>query len=171
MSAAPPVVLVGLMGAGKSPVGERLASRLGWRFLDNDDELEARLGVTPRALADRDGTAALHAAEATVLLELLTPPQPVVIAAAASTIEDLRCREALGAPLVAWLHADPEFLAPRATDNGKRPVAGDIEGQLREHEARRSPLFAEVADARFDVATTPLDAIVDEIAALVTTAA
>jgi shikimate kinase len=165
-----PVVLVGLMGAGKSAVGEPLARRLDCPFYDGDDELIGRVGVSPATLAERDGTAELHAAEAAVLLDLLDPPHRCVIAASASTIEDPRCREALRDAFVVWLQADPAFLAPRASDNGKRPVPGDVEGQLREQEARRAPLFAEVADERFDVAVTPLEAITDELAAALTAA-
>ncbi len=163
-----PVVLVGLMGAGKSAVGEPLAGRLGCPFHDGDDELTARLGISPAALAERDGTGELHAAEATVLLDLLDPPHRCVIAASASTIEDPRCRDALRAAFVVWLQADPAFLAPRASDNGKRPVAGDVEGQLREQEARRAPLFSEVADERYDVQSVPLEAIVDDLATRIT---
>ncbi len=167
MSADRPVVLVGLMGAGKSPTGERVAARLGWPFHDGDAELELRTGVTPAALAGRDGTAALHATEAAVLLDLLEPPRRIVVAASASTIEDSRCRDALRGAFVAWLHADPAFLAPRAGDNGIRPVATDIEAQLREQETRRSALYAEVADEHFDVETTALDTIADAIVAAV----
>ncbi|MET0902432.1 MAG: shikimate kinase [Acidimicrobiales bacterium] len=167
MSGDQPIVLVGLMGAGKTPTGTRVAERLGWPFHDGDDELEARLGITPAALAERDGTAGIHASEAALLLDFLVPARRIVVAASASTIEDPRCRYALREPFVAWLHADPAFLAPRAGANGKRPVAADVEGRLRDQEARRSPLYAEVADIDFDVATTPLDAIAAAIVARV----
>ena len=65
------VVLMGLMGAGKTTVGRGLAARLGWPFHDSDDDLARATGVTARQLVARDGTVVLHAVEAAVLLRRL----------------------------------------------------------------------------------------------------
>jgi len=73
MSAAPPppplhVVLIGLMGTGKTTAGRLLAARLGRQLCDSDSEIEAREGVTVRELQDRHGARWLHRLEAKILL-------------------------------------------------------------------------------------------------------
>src|SRR6266540_1449750 len=95
------VVVVGLMGAGKSAVGRRVAQQLGWPWRDSDREIEAATGLTVRQLRDRDGVDAMHALESRQLLDALEEPGPSVISAAASTIEVPECRAALTAPQVA----------------------------------------------------------------------
>ena len=68
------VVLVGLMGAGKTTVGRRLAARLGWPWHDSDADIEAATGMTVRELRDRDGVDAMHDLEAAQLLQALAEP-------------------------------------------------------------------------------------------------
>jgi shikimate kinase len=101
MSAAAParhLVLIGLMGTGKTTLGRLAAARLGWPLSDSDAEIQAREGASVRELQERWGAGGLHRLEATILLEALARPEPSVICAAASTIDDERCRAALRAP-------------------------------------------------------------------------
>ena len=76
------VVLVGLMGSGKTTVGRLVASSLGWPMRDSDTEIEAREGRTVRELDESVGTVAMHALEAEALLASLASPVPSVILAA-----------------------------------------------------------------------------------------
>src|SRR5688500_2911974 len=116
------IALLGLMGSGKTTVGEPLAALLGWQFRDNDHELQARFGATAAQLTKRDGGAALHAAEAAVLLDLLAQDEPSVITAAASTVESAACRRALTErAFVVWLRADLELLIAKASRDSHRP--------------------------------------------------
>ena len=92
------ILLVGLMGAGKTTIGRELAGRLGRPFLDSDAQLAALGGRTAREIAAADGIERLHELEATALLAALDEPVPSVIAAAASVIEDPASRAALVAP-------------------------------------------------------------------------
>ncbi len=139
------VVLVGLMGAGKTTVGRRLAAALERPFSDSDPWIERRTGRTVRELRDERGVVAMHELEAAHLRDALGQPQPSVIAAAASTIEDPGCREALGAPGVAvvWLRASPAALAGRFVRKGHRPWYGRRPGGfLADQAARRDPLYS-----------------------------
>jgi shikimate kinase len=138
------VVLVGLMGAGKTTVGQRLAARLGWSWHDSDVDIEAATGLTVRALRDRDGVDAMHDLEAVQLLEAIAQPGPSVISAAASVVDAETCRAALSEPALAvvWLRGSPEVLATRFATADHRPAYGPSPGAfLAEQAERREPLL------------------------------
>ena len=158
MSAAPPpqqhIVLIGLMGTGKTTAGRLLAARLGRPLCDSDSEIEAREGVTVRELQDRHGARWLHGLEATILLEALAGAQPSVICAAASTIDDERCRAALGAPGVTavWLRATLATLVARYDADRHRPrYPQGTAAALAEQLAARTERYAAVATLTIDV--------------------
>lgn len=148
MEGLPPhVVLVGLMGSGKTTVGAALAARLGCPFVDSDREIERATGRDGRTLAATDGTPALQALEARVLLAALAAPGSDVIAAAASVVDDPACRHALRAPGVAVirLRARPETLAARhATGSHRRPLGDDLVAGFAAQVRARAPRFAAV---------------------------
>ncbi len=161
------VVLIGLMGAGKTSVGRELAPRLGWRYVDNDATLARRTGDTARELEHEVGVERLHDLEADQLLGALSAPERSVLSAAASTIEDARCREALLAPevFVAWLRAPVPVLADRARRGRHRPELGaaglDV---LLERQAKvRDPLFESVADLVVDASQGSPEQLAREI--------
>lgn len=162
---------MGLMGAGKSEVGRRLAARLGWPWRDSDRDIKARTGLTVRQLGDRDGVEAMHALEAQHLLDALAQPEPSVISAAASTVEVPACRQALEALEVAavWLRATPEVLARRfASADKHRPEFGDSpHAFLADQAAKRDPLFASLDPIVVDVdAIRPNEAVARVMEAL-----
>jgi shikimate kinase len=149
------VVLVGLMGAGKSAVGRRLARRLDWPWHDSDRDIETATGLTVRALSERDGVDAMHALESQQLLDALEEPVPSVISAAASTVEDPACRAALTAPdvVVIWLRASPRVLARRfvSADQHRPEFGASPEAFLAEQAAKREPLLASLDPIVIDV--------------------
>ncbi len=120
------MVVVGLMGAGKSTVGRLLAARLGRPWRDSDAEIEAAAGLTVRELRDRDGVEAMHALEARHLLDALAAPEAGVISAAASVIDEPACRAALSAPAVTviWLRARIFQLGHDRRAGVRRPCPG-----------------------------------------------
>ena len=142
------IVVVGLMGSGKTTVGKALADALGWRHRDSDAELEATNGRTARELADDIGIQPLHDLELRQLLEAVAASEPSVISAAASTIDEPDGRAAMADPgvFVVWLHVDPTTAGRRARPGDHRPQPEALAVQA----ARRDPLFAAVADVALE---------------------
>ena len=141
------VVLVGLMGAGKTTVGERLARDLGVPFVDGDAALRGATGRDAATIAAADGVPALVALEARVLLDALAAPGPSVVAAAASVVDDPGCRRALREPGIAVvrLRARPRTLAARhATAGHRRPLGPDLVAGFAAQSRARAARFAAV---------------------------
>jgi shikimate kinase len=158
------VVLIGLMGSGKSTVGRPLAARLGVAFVDNDVMLERRTGRPARDIAETDGVEALHRLERAGLAEALSDPVPAVITAAASA-PLIRGAELLAGHHVVYLHAAPSTLAQRlAHGSGHRPFveAGDTLELLREQYAARDPIYRMLATTIVDAGESP-EAVVEAI--------
>ena len=153
------VVLLGLMGAGKTEVGRILAERLGRELVDGDDVLEEENGRTAREIAERDGLAALHRLEAVIVLEALARAEPAVIGPAASVIESPEVRDALRPHLVVWLTASAEHLAADVADGEHRPLVhdGDPLPIMQRQLAVRQPLATELATLVLDVSDIPED--------------
>ncbi len=159
------IVLVGLMGSGKTTVGAELAAALGVPHRDSDADIEREIGMTGRSLAARDGIDALHAREARHLRDALDRPDTIVISAAASTLDDPDSRAALREPdhLVVWLDASPAALAARLRPGDHRPDLGDdLANVLRQQARRRTGALRQVADLTLD-ATQPPAALVETI--------
>jgi shikimate kinase len=144
------IVLVGMMGAGKSSVGRALAVKLDRPLLDSDEMIEARTGRTVRELWQADGEPAYRLLETDVLLEALGSARPSVIAAAGGIVLSETNRRALSESdaYVVWLLADVDVLLRRVRSGGHRPLLDDDpEGTLRRMFTEREPLYREVADA------------------------
>jgi shikimate kinase len=150
------VVLVGLMGSGKTTVGRRLATRLDRQFIDADDAL---VEITERTIAEifaTDGEERFRALEADVLEELLEHHEPHVIASGGGVVlrEDNRRRLQASEVTVVWFDADPAFLASRVAKREHRPLLAGAEAPrevLARLHAERAPLYREVADVVVDV--------------------
>jgi len=153
------VVLVGLMGVGKSTVGRRLAKELQRPFADVDEQVELRAGRTIPALFADEGEEAFRALEASVLADLLASSAPLVLAGGGGVVTIQANRAALAAAeaYVVWLRASPEFLAGR-TDPTHRPLlAGDAAGTLARLAEERAPLYEAAADVAVDVEPFHID--------------
>ena len=107
------IVLIGEMGAGKTTVGSRLAEILERPFLDSDELLQERTGLTGADLAESLGVEALHDLELEVFLQATSNTEPSVICPAASVLDSVAGREALRPNVVIWLDAPLETALER----------------------------------------------------------
>jgi shikimate kinase len=164
-----------MMGAGKSTVGRRLASRLGRPFVDADDELVRRSGRSVREWFEQDGEAAFRTAEGALLADLLDAPGASVIASGGGVVLAAANRAALrDHALVVWLRAGAPFLASRVRQKPHRPLLDEDPGAtVARLVAEREALYREVADVVVDVdpfhaeGDKPKRRLAEHIAALV----
>lgn len=151
------LVLVGMMGSGKSTAGRLAAKRLGWTWIDIDTEIVRTGGATVPELFARHGEAHFRQEEARVLEAVLARDEPLVISVGGGAVLDPVNRARLrDAGTVVWLRARPETLIERVHDGAGRPLlVGDTPQEraqtLRRIDAERRPLYAEVADEIIDV--------------------
>jgi shikimate kinase len=147
------VLLVGMMGAGKTTVGRELSKRLGWPYFDSDDMVEAHTGQSVPEIFEERGEAAFRAEEARALAEAVTSDGPAVVSVAGGAVldPDNRRRLADGGTVV-WLRAEVETLAKRVgTGKGRPLLSPDPETALRRLYLQRRPIYEEVADVVVDV--------------------
>jgi shikimate kinase len=159
------VVLIGLMGSGKTSIGTRVARRLGRPFVDSDAELERRTGRTAREILAENDVASLHAQEAEVVHEALAATEPSVIGAPASVVLTPALRDRLRRELVVWLRADPHWLVEKMhdSDNEQRPFVDRDPGVLvRQHEQRKG-WYEEIASLVVDTTRRDKDEVAAEI--------
>ena len=145
------IVLVGLMGAGKSKVGRRLALRLGLPFSDSDPEIEAAAGETIEEIFANRGEQVFRDGERRVIARLLAQPIQV-LATGGGAFMDPMTRSLIGRRGVSlWLRADLDILVARVLRRNDRPLLkrGDPRVILAELMERRHPIYAE-ADLTVD---------------------
>ena len=148
------VVLLGLMGAGKTSVGRRVAERLQRPLLDGDEVLSERTGgQTAADIVDAEGAERLHQLEAEIAIDMLRSSTPAVIGPAASVIEVEAVRDSLAGHFVVWLTGPVERLATDAASKPHRPFVGDGDpvALLTRQMAVREPLVLPIADLLIDV--------------------
>jgi shikimate kinase len=154
-----------MMGAGKSTIGRMLADRLGWPYLDSDDEVELSTGQTIPEIFEARGEAAFRAEEARVLAEATTSDGPAVVSVAGGAVLDAENRRRISrAGLVVWLRASLSTLARRVGSGAGRPLLdrGPKEALGRLY-AEREPLYHELAELIIDVDALAAREIVDRI--------
>lgn len=140
-----PIVLVGLMGAGKSTVGRRLAKRLGLPFVDSDDAIEDAAGFSAAEVFERYGEADFRDGERRLVARLIDG-QVRVIATGGGAYVDPKTRKLLNErAITVWLDAPVEILADRTGRRDTRPLLrnGDRKGTLQRLAEQRGPAYAE----------------------------
>lgn len=158
------VVLVGMMGAGKTSVGQALAETLGWPFTDTDDDIVALAGCTIPELFVREGEAGFRRLESQVLARALECPGPRVVAVGGGAVVDPANRALLAdRAVVVWLRAGLATLAGRVGAGEGRPMLGDIAGAAGAGASAGSPSAAVEMPAQ---AHRALERLLDERAPL-----
>ena len=161
------VALVGMMGAGKSSIGRRLATRLNVAFKDADSEIEAAAGCTISEIFERFGEPAFRAGERKVISRLLSEA-PHVIATGGGAFMDETTRTTLKQNAVTiWLCAPVEVLLARTQRRDTRPLlrGGNPRETLEKLLAERSPVYA-LADYTLNSEDGPHAASVEKIVTL-----
>lgn len=159
------VLLIGMMGVGKTTVGRLLADRFQCEHLDSDAQVEARTGRTVPEIFAESGEAAFRAEETRALEEALHLPPPIVVSVAGGAVLDPHNRDLIrGAGRVVWLRAMPATLAARVGSGAGRPLLeSDPAGTLARLDAERRPLYAELSDLALDVDDLSPDQILGRI--------
>jgi shikimate kinase len=158
------IALVGLMGAGKSSIGRRLAQALALPFIDADSEIETAAGASIEEIFARDGEAAFRNGERRVIARLLDGP-PQVLATGGGAFMDPSTRALIRERAISvWLRADLETLVMRVARRNNRPLLknADARAVLTKLMAERYPVYAE-ADITVDTVDGPPEATLAKV--------
>jgi shikimate kinase len=159
------IILVGMMGAGKSTVGRVLARRLKRAFHDSDQEIEARCGVRIPVIFDIEGEAGFRARESQVL-EALCALEGIVLATGGGAVLSAGNRRRMAeSGTVVYLHGRPPDLWQRVRHDRNRPLLAGAEprAKLEELYIERDPLYREVADLVLDTGRQNVQALAREL--------
>lgn len=157
------VVLVGMMGSGKSSVGRRLAARLGLAFVDADTEIETAAGMTiPEIFAQR-GESEFRDGERRVISRILTTRAPLVLATGGGAFMNAETRQRIAELGISiWLKAEVDVLMRRVRKRSNRPLlqTADPEATMRRMLAEREPVYA-LADLTLMSRDDPHEVVVE----------
>ena len=165
---AKPLVLVGLMGAGKSSVGRRVATRLGLPFVDADSEIETAAGLTIPDIFEVYGEAAFRDCEKRVIARLIDGPVQVIATGGGAFVNDETRQLVKDRAISVWLHAPIELLVERVSRRNNRPLVANTDPGpvLTRLAAERDPYYAQ-ADIKVESGEGPHEKVVDDIIAAV----
>ena len=161
------LILVGMMGAGKTTVGRLLARRLKRSFYDSDEQIERRCGVRIPVIFDIEGEAGFRARETLVIAELCALDN-AVLATGGGAILAVENRRAIAARgIVVYLHARSPHLWQRLRHDRNRPLlaTADPHKRLEELYAARDPLYREVADLVIDTGKQSVQTLAKDLLA------
>jgi shikimate kinase len=164
-----PLVLVGMMGAGKTTVGRRLAQRLGRRFLDSDDEIEKAANMSIEEIFASHGEGEFRSGEARVIARILRE-NDIVLATGGGAFVNAETRELVKSSAISiWLKADFEVLFHRVSRRSNRPLlkTADPRQSLRTLIEARYPIYAE-ADITVVSREVPQEVVAADVVASVT---
>lgn len=159
------LILVGMMGAGKTSVGKLLARRLQRAFYDSDEEVERRCGVRIPVIFDIEGETGFRARETQVIGELCGLDRIVLATGGGAVLAEENRRRLAARGTVVYLHARPAHLWQRVRHDRNRPLLAtpDPQGKLEELYAERDPLYREVADLVLDTGKQSLQTLAKEL--------
>jgi shikimate kinase len=163
------IVLVGLMGAGKTKIGRRLAARLSLPFFDSDEQIEAAAGETIEEIFAHRGEAAFRDGERRVIARLLQGPVHILATGGGAFMDPATRRVIAASGVSVWLRAELDVLFARVSRRSNRPLlkTPDPRAVLAELIDRRYPIYAE-ADVTIDSGDGPPEATVSRAIAALT---
>lgn len=157
-------VLIGMMGAGKSSVGRRLAARLGLPFVDADTEIEAAAGCSISEIFELHGEGHFREGERKVIARLLESGPQVLATGGGAWMNDVTRGNIAARGISIWLRADLDVLLRRVKRRTNRPLLDveDVDAALRRLVDERYPVYGR-ADVTVHSRDVPHDVVVDEI--------
>jgi shikimate kinase len=159
------VLLIGMMGAGKTTVGNALSRLLGWPYYDNDELLRRAVGRDTRRVQQEEGEAFLRRAESAALNIALTDAGPLIAGCAGGLVTDPLDRERLRTGgFVVWLRATIDTLVDRVEGTDRPWLGDDPRAALTALYAGRADLYESVASLVLDVDELPPDVLALRIA-------
>lgn len=158
------IVLVGLMGAGKTCIGKRLAKELGLSFVDADHAIEEAAGCTIPEIFAKHGEAAFRDGERRVIARLLDDPPHVLATGGGAFIDPATRAKIAEKGISVWLRASIDILMRRTARRNNRPLLkkGSRRETLERLMEQRYPIYAE-ADITVDSADAPPEVTVDKV--------
>ena len=160
---APRAIFVGAPGSGKSTVGRRVAERLNVPFLDTDQAIEARAGMSVADIFINQGEPEFRALEESVVAEAIATSTGIVSLGGGALLSDAT-RNLVRDCTVIWLQVTAGDAASRVGMTGSRPLLlGNVRGTMMKLLEERTPLYEEVADLVVDTSGRPVRAIADDV--------
>ncbi|HEZ6498953.1 TPA: shikimate kinase [Neisseria meningitidis] len=142
------LILIGLMGAGKTTLGRQMAQRLDYRFYDSDHEIAVAAGVPIPTIFEMEGEQGFRSRETAILKKLVILPHIVLSTGGGAVLKEENRALIRKSGTVIYLHAPPETLLERTRCDNSRPLlqVADPLAKLRELYAARDPVYRQTAD-------------------------
>lgn len=158
------IVLVGLMGAGKTAIGKRLAQRLGLDFVDADKEIEAAADCSIAEIFARHGELSFRDGERRVILRLLDNPIHVLSTGGGAFMDPETRARIAERGISIWLRADLDLMLKRVSRRSDRPLlqVADPRAKLEELMTQRYPVYG-LADITVDSVDAPPEITVERV--------
>lgn len=169
------LVLIGYRGCGKSCVGRQVAARLGWSFVDTDEQVEAADGRPVAAIFEQAGEATFRRLEETIIARVTRAPRQVISVGGGAVLSEANRRALRDAGLCIWLAAPPEELHRRIQADpgttGGRPALTGCGGldEIRHLLGQRQPLYSALADHVVQTAGQSIGQVVEAVLSAMST--
>ena len=160
------IALFGFMGVGKSAVGRILADRVGFTFVDLDDEIVRRKGKTISAIFEEEGEASLREVEKEVTKEFASRDHQVIACGGGTVLDDDNLSRLGASSTLILLTADPKIILNRVATNGEtRPLLSgdDRPGRINSLLKSRHPRYIRAADFVVDVSDGTPESVTEDI--------
>lgn len=142
------IILVGMMGAGKTTVGKKLAKKLDLQFVDLDHEIERHTGVSVATIFEIEGEPGFRQRETNALKQVIEAGRQIIATGGGAVLSAMNRAMLSRAGCVVYLQATPELIYARTRHDTGRPLlqVADPLGRIRNLVSQRDPLYREVAD-------------------------